>query len=331
MATQTNSVPGTGYGSAYIDSLVWGCGWEGGPVSYYFGSGSVAADDSSLDGGAFTGASWLDAEKEAFETALDQFAEVCNLVFEEAATQADANIVWWLAPNSEIGSGILGMHEVPDESYSQIYGYFNYQHSSWANLTPGSYGYITVIHELGHGMGLAHPHDGGDHSDASLFPGVRSPSSLGTSGLNQGIWTTMSYNDGWSLAPSPSMAYGYQGALMALDVAALQALYGANMTVRTGDNSYALPQVNASGTGWSCIWDAGGTDTISNAGSAIACTINLNAAPLTGSAAGGYVSRDAGIYGGYTIANGVVIENATGGSGNDVLVGNVAANVLDGG
>ena len=36
------------------------------------------------------------------------------------------------------------------------------------------------------------------------------------------------------------------------------------------------------------------------------------------------------VKGGYTIANGVVIENATGGSGNDVLIGNAAANVLTG-
>jgi Ca2+-binding RTX toxin-like protein len=85
------------------------------------------------------------------------------------------------------------------------------------------------------------------------------------------------------------------------------------------------------GTGWACIWDAGGNDTITNAGSSAACTINLNAAPLTGKDAGGLVSRDAGIIGGYTIAHNVTIENATGGSGNDILIGNAAANVLDGG
>ena len=36
------------------------------------------------------------------------------------------------------------------------------------------------------------------------------------------------------------------------------------------------------------------------------------------------------VKGGFTIANGVVIENATGGDGNDVLIGNSAANVLTG-
>src|SRR6185295_9598406 len=45
---------------------------------------------------------------------------------------------------------------------------------------------------------------------------------------------------------------------------------------------------------------------------------------------GGWVSYAYGIYGGFTIANGVTIENATGGDGNDVLIGNDAANVLQG-
>lgn len=46
---------------------------------------------------------------------------------------------------------------------------------------------------------------------------------------------------------------------------------------------------------------------------------------------GGWLSYADGIYGGYTIANGVVIENATGGSGDDAIVGNAADNVLTGG
>ena len=45
---------------------------------------------------------------------------------------------------------------------------------------------------------------------------------------------------------------------------------------------------------------------------------------------GGVVSFVHNVWGGYTIANGVVVENATGGSGNDVLLGNAAANVLTG-
>ena len=333
MAKQTTTVPGSGYGNVYVDSLIWGAAWSGiaTPIRYWYGSGFVPAADSSI--GAFTGAAWSGLEKSAFNTAMEQYAAVSNLLFTAAtsASAADADIVWWLAPESAMGSGALGMHEVPDASWAPIYGYFNYQDPSWQYLSEGQYGYITIIHELGHGMGLAHPHDGGGEADATRFPGVRSPWSTGTDGLNQGIWTTMSYNDGWSKQPGTSYAYGWQGTLMAFDIAALQTLYGANMSTATGNNTYQLPATLSAGTYWECIWDAGGADTLSNAGSARASIINLNAAPLTGANAGGYVSYIPGISGGFTIANGVLIENAIGGLVNDVLVGNAAANTLDGG
>ena len=46
---------------------------------------------------------------------------------------------------------------------------------------------------------------------------------------------------------------------------------------------------------------------------------------------GGWVSLAYGIHGGFTIANGVTIENARSGSGNDTLTGNDAANRLESG
>lgn len=274
MATQQDNIAGSGWGNTYIDSLIWGCRWTGDPIAYWFGSGAVPEEDSSI--GAFTGAAWSAGEIAAFEYAVSQYEAVCNIDFEAAASQETADMVWWLAPESAMGEGTLGMHEIPDGSYPQVYGYFNYEESTWDGLRAGSYGYITIIHELGHGVGLAHPHDGGDERDATRFPGVRNPWSTGTNGLNQGVWTTMSYNDGWTGARSGSDAYGWQASLMALDIAALQALYGANMETRTGNDTYVLPTVNGAGTGWSCIWDAGGIDTISNAGSSLGATINLN-------------------------------------------------------
>jgi serralysin len=91
-----------------------------------------------------------------------------------------------------------------------------------------------------------------------------------------------------------------------------------------------LPTGNHSGTFWSCIWDAGGNDTISNAGTALASTINLNDAPLSGRNGGGFVSAAKDIVGGYTIANGAEIENAIGGNAKDKLIGNGLANTLKG-
>ena len=117
---------------------------------------------------------------------------------------------------------------------------------------------------------------------------------------------------------------------MALDIAALQYLYGINTTYKAGDDSYVMPSANVSGTFYSCLWDAGGTDTIRNM-SALASTIDLRAATLGHDAGGGgYLSYVGGIEGGFTIANGAVIENASGGSVADWIMGNAAANMLRG-
>nr|WP_241749134.1 DUF4214 domain-containing protein [Pseudoroseomonas aerophila] len=103
------------------------------------------------------------------------------------------------------------------------------------------------------------------------------------------------------------------------------------MEHRTGDDTYLLPDVNASGTFYACIWDAGGTDTLAYAGTRDT-TIDLRPASLEYAVGGGgYMSHALGVFGGFTIAHGVVIENATGGAGNDTLTGNDVDNHLQGG
>ncbi len=119
--------------------------------------------------------------------------------------------------------------------------------------------------------------------------------------------------------------------MMALDIASLQADYGANTTHNSARSIYDLSNSNAAGTFYESIWDTGGTDSIEYLGSRDA-TIDPRAATLEYEyGGGGFISYVVGIHGGFMIANGVVIENVTGGSGNDLLVGNGAANVLDGG
>jgi serralysin len=124
---------------------------------------------------------------------------------------------------------------------------------------------------------------------------------------------------------------------MAFDIAAIQYLYGANTSYNTSNNTYYLPTVNGPGTYWSCIWDAGGVDTISGQGATSSVTINLNNASLANNDpnAGGYISRMNGIPGGFTIANSwgglCVVENAIGGTGHDTIIGNAVANSLSGG
>jgi Ca2+-binding RTX toxin-like protein len=330
----TDGTPTNG-ANPWIDSLVWGGRWadaDGGTTT--IGYTLMSGIDPYF---AITvGKTWAGYEVVAIGNAFAAWEAVADIDFVVTA-QADADIWYWLGSDWDVGA--LGWHEVPGTGgFEPLYGVFNYQAASYgwtqSGLLPGGFGYVTLIHEIGHGLGLAHPHDGGLAPDANVFPGVTADfGDYGDYDLNQGIWTTMSYNDGWQTQfPSHTNDnYGWQATPMALDIAAIQAIYGANMSYRTGDDIYTLPTGNASGTFWSCIWDAGGIDTIVAAATIAPCVIDLNDAPLTGPNAGGFVSRALGVVGGYTIANGVIIENATGASGSDTLIGNEVANRLEGG
>lgn len=319
-------------GNQYIDGILWGGNHlDSNTITYSFWS-DPSLDDDYYDYDSAT-TTWLGYEEVAMQAALETWSNVADIEFVQSSNNdANADFGFILVNDSEFDA--LGQFSPPG-TFGEGFGYFNWQGTGWdsSGLQQGGFGFITMIHELGHGLGLAHPHDDGGGS--SVFPGVSSPfDDTGDHGLNQGVWTTMSYNDGLvsdGVYAAGILDYGYQGTPMALDIAAIQHLYGANMSHNTGDDSYTLATVNASGTFYSCIWDAGGADTISAASATVSATINLNDAPLTGPNAGGYLSVVDGIYGGFTIANGVVIENAIGGSGDDHITGNEANNFLDGG
>jgi serralysin len=336
LAFQTERTPGSGYGNPYVDSLIWGSQWTSSPT--YYGPFSVTSpvkiryeffgDDTEYQGYKFY--SWSPTQIVQFSRALETFEHVCNVRFSPSDGQTD---LYFLQLDASFfgGTSILGMCETPDAESDPNFGLFNRSAAEWGDLSPGTTGFYVLIHELGHGLGLAHPHDGGRGDNPTRFPGVTGPWSLGLNQMNQGIWSMMSYNfdPSWVLSGSTD-AYGQSMTPIALDIAALQVIYGANTTYSVGADTYRLPQLNTTGTGWSCIWDAGGVDTISNNGSLIACTINLSPAPLVGENAAGFVSWANGIAGGFTIANGVVIENAIGGYANDLLIGNDRANQIGG-
>ena len=97
MASIRGSVPGSGHGNAYVDSLVWGgTVWNAasGPIKVWFGQGGDFAAASALHGTGdilTSGASaqkWSDAEKSVFDYATQAYESVCGLKFELASTVA---------------------------------------------------------------------------------------------------------------------------------------------------------------------------------------------------------------------------------------------------
>jgi hypothetical protein len=125
---------------------------------------------------------------------------------------------------------------------------------------------------------------------------------------------------------------------MLFDIAAMQYMYGANMTTRAGSDVYNASYFYGSGSAGrdfvASIWDAGGSDTLDASGFATASIIDLQS---WDGQANHYHFSSIGTYHGtratnnLSIAYGVTIENAIGGNGNDTLTGNAVANALDGG
>jgi serralysin len=330
-------------GNDYIDGILWGGNhWVLGServIEYSFwGAGSESFDDYRGSDICTSAYNWLDHEITAVEAALQTWSNVANIEFVRVADN-DPNATFGLYSVNcdqihESGNAV-GMFGPPEPNYpaGAGIGYLGWDWDGWEyGLQQGGGGFATIIHELGHGLGLAHPHDNGGGSP--VYPGVTlgDYTDTGDFGLNQGVWTTMSYNDGLiANGLGGSSSYGLQATPMAFDVAAIQYLYGADPTFRTEDNFYVLPTSNTIGSFYSCIWDAGGIDTIAADGAGDNANIDLRPAPLTGANAGGFISSVNDIFGGFTIANGVTIENAVGGAGNDLIIGNDCANVLEGG
>ena len=296
--------------SRYVDALrTVGNHWTVAPITYFF------SNDGDRD--------WVAYEKLAYEQALQTWANVANVTFASAASQASANLVEYL--RDSIPGATANHRGPPPGGTGQADGNYWIGWTEWtqAALQPGGIAFETFVHELGHGLGFSHPHDG------SLFPGVTSSGDTGDNGLNQDSYTIMSYIHG-PLRSIYGNSHGHNATPMAFDIYAIQDLYGANTTYASGSNTYSLPDQNISGTQWRCIWDAGGTDKITYGGARDAI-IDLTAATIDDSPTGGGVLSHAnGIYGGFTIAYGVVIENAEGGSGNDSIKGNSAANSITG-
>lgn len=275
---------------------------------------------------------WNPYETSRLKAALAAFESVCNVRFEFTDNRSAADFVLGTDTFRVDFHGAMNPPEEPNPGA----GVFARSGAGWdedgaGGLERGGQGFATLLHELGHGMGLAHPHDDGGVS--IVMEGVTELHALGVFNLNQGVNTVMSYNDGWRTAPqgfSGSALYGVQGSLMALDIAVLQAKYGANSNFAKASDLYRLPSQNGGGAYYSCIWDAAGVDSIVHDGAASA-VIDLRPATIDyAETGGGPVSYVSGIHGGFTIARGVVIEDAVGGSGADVITGNAASNRLCG-
>lgn len=347
-----------------VDGLLSGYRWDSDVLSFGFGP---SAADYGTDYGAEPGTDFSPvtfAMQQAFRFIIEGASTFAGgpkmavlpltgftrlQVGEAGASRSSAPSSW---PDIAIGSTgatttAHAYYPSPDSSAAIGDIWFG-PHRDFRNPLVGSYGFESAIHELGHALGLKHPHDIGDEDALPTLP----------ASMDSVEYTVMSYRSypGAITSGYTNERFGLPQTFMVGDIAALQILYGANFDFRSADTVYRFDRntgetfVDGVGQGvpgvggdesnriFETIWDGGGIDTYDL--STYRADLSIDLAPGSSSAFG---EEQLALLGGGVLARGNVynalqyegdprslIENAKGGRGNDTLHGNAAANHLYG-
>ena len=239
------------------------------------------------------------------EKALTYIASLINVKFQKTTNAAALNTLSF-ANNQQNDSA--GYALSPGDAFVDSDLFFDINTTN-AKFADGTYGALTLIHEIGHALGLKHP-----FSTQQAGGGLAEPPYLATA-EDKTAWTVMSYTDNvaqYRLQYSP------------LDIAALQYMYGPNPSVRSGNDTYTVSESSSN-----FIWDGAGSDTLDLSGAKQGGTFYLTPgywgyfgnAPASSITAAGQV----------TINFGTQLENLVGSNFADKLYGNELANVITGG
>ena len=256
----------------------------------------------------------------------------------------------------DMDEGTSGFSFMPDTTYD--YGGDIFLNNDFTKipkeygLNKAEYGYTTILHELGHALGLKHPFE-----DANRL-------SVLEDDINH---TIMSYTNQNNYVPILSFSnskifidynrlepYSYS----LYDVEALQAIYGVNTTTNKGDTTYKSSYQDYK---LQTIWDAGGTDTIDLSTTTGSTTLDLRGGTLNSidqKTLEDVISihqetlvqnnkeehttwladtltnlyNDNNLYTGknnFAIVQGTIIENINTGSGNDTITDNEVNNIIN--
>jgi serralysin len=205
-------------GSHNVDSLLVSSKWGGGigtsvSLTYSFGGAdSVYASGYSEPTNGF--ASLSAVQKSAAAMALSGWAEVANVSFTEVTDSASVAGDIRFAKSSMPSTAWAYYPSASTQAGDVWFG-----HSSWYETdTKGTYGYMTFMHELGHTLGLTHPHTAWSLGGAADL-------SIDTTGFS-----VMSYRSYESAPLSGYTQNFYPTTPMINDIAAVQYLYGADLT-----------------------------------------------------------------------------------------------------
>lgn len=179
---------------------------------------------------------WSATSKNNYIKAFNQIGNYIGVKIVETTIFTDADYVN-VNLNYGVTSDLIAQSTFPYDldDYPEIYKdklYIFWSSSFISNLASGVGTFIfeTFLHEIGHSLGLAHPHDNGN--DSKIMPGTSSDTSLVNEGLfsmNTTLTTVMSYID--QQENINKTATFYPRTLMELDLQALQYIYKATNNI----------------------------------------------------------------------------------------------------
>ena len=352
-ATTTKTVDASG--SIFVDSVLVGRGWSTSTVTYAFPTLVSDYSYSKYDSGFNTVTT---QQKNAALFAMEKsFGGSANDGF---SVEGFTNLNFTLGNSTDATfrfaeSSVPGTAEVADFPGSLITSDTADDGDIWfgtayvgtiydmRNPVAGNYAWHTLIHELGHALGLK-------HAQENLVYGQMPDET------NSVEFTVMSYR---SYVGDTGGSYVYEefGApqtFMMADIAALQHMYGADYSTNSGATVYKWTPDNgntivngqvaiAPGANriFATIWDGGGKDTYDLSAYTTAVSIDLRPGEHSAFSATQLAFLGGGPNDGYArgnifnalLFNGdlrSLIENAKGGSGADLIRGNQGVNGIAG-
>jgi serralysin len=320
-------------GNVYTDAMLGDYKWATTNLTYSFPTSASFYGSPYGNGETGSFGTLNVAQQNAGKAALAAYAAVANITFtqvtESASKHGDIRMASSDRPSTAWAYFPTAAAEGGDAWFNKSSGYYS-------NPVKGNYAYTTFLHEIGHALGLEHPHENGMATERDSME-----------------FTVMSYRSytGAPLTGYVNESWGYAQSLMQLDIAAIQQLYGANFTTNAGNTTYSWSpttgemSVNGVGQGapggnrvFMTVWDGGGVDTYDFSRYATNLTVDLNPGAWTTTSATQLARLH---YNGSQIADGNIanallykgdlrslIENARGGSGADSITGNQADNSL---